>query len=431
MNTDNTTQLPDSLWAATAIPATDYPTLKQDIDCEVCIVGAGFTGLSAALHIAESGTKVVVLESVEPGWGASGRNGGQVVPGFKITPAEVKRKIPLEYADRLITFAGIAPDLVFDLIEKYDIDCHAERHGWMQAAHHRKMRPALEALAKDWQGYGANVEWIDETQVAELLGTNCYAGGLLDARGGKLQPLSYARGLAAAAHGCGAAIYTHSPAKSLRKKNRRWQVLTQTGSVNAHNVLLCTNAYTDQLWSGLKTSVIPAFSYQVATEPLPATMQETILPRGQAVADTKRLLIYFRIDDTGRLMLGGRGKFKETNDPVMYRQIVKTLYTLYPPTKSLKLDYFWSGQVALTMDTLPHLHELADGVFTGLGYNGRGVALSTAMGKALAERVNGQRDADSPFPVSPLKPIPLHAMRIPVMHVLTGARKMLDAWETS
>lgn len=429
MSSADITSLPDSLWAATAIPAHNYPKLEQHVNCDVCIVGGGFTGLSAALHLAENGTKAVVLESAEPGWGASGRNGGQVIPGLKLDPDEIERMLPPERAERLIKFAGAAPDRVFDLIEKYNIECHAERQGWIQPAHCHKKLPLLESRIKQWQTHGVRLDLLDKTKVGELLGTNRYAGGLLDHRGGKLQPLSYTRGLAAAAESLGASLFAHSPAQSIQQINDRWRVHTGNGSVTAHKILLCTNAYTDTLWPGLKTSVIPVFSYQVATEPLPASMRDSVLPKGHVVSDTRRLLIYFRTDHTGRLMVGGRGRFKDSSDPDLYQVVVKALHALYPQTHSLKLEYYWGGQVALTMDHFPHLHELADGVFAGLGFNGRGVAMATAMGKALADRANGQSEADSPLPASPLKTIPMHGMRKPVLQLLVGARKMLDAWE--
>jgi glycine/D-amino acid oxidase-like deaminating enzyme len=421
-----TPRMPKSLWAATAPPAPDTPKLEGEARTDAVIVGGGFTGLSAALHLAETGAKVILLEAAEPGWGASGRNGGQVIAGFKYDPGELAAKFGPVAGVRLAEFADGTADLVFGLIERYKISCTAARTGWIQAAHCAKARRTLENRAGHWQRLGAPVEVLDAKAVAAATGTEIYSGAMLDRRGGVLQPLAYARGLAKAAQAVGAQIHGESPARRIVPDGKSWRVESSQGAVIANQVLLCTNAYTDALWPGLARSVIPAFSYQIATVPLGDNLRAGILPKGEGVSDTRRLLRYFRLDPQGRLILGGRGRFKETEEPAFYRGIANELRGLFPRLETVDLEFHWSGQVALTLDHMPHLHELAPGVTAALGYNGRGVAMATAVGKLLAERVQGRPLADLPLPASPLKPVPFHGLRQPALAAAVTWKRALD-----
>jgi glycine/D-amino acid oxidase-like deaminating enzyme len=422
--------MPKSLWAATSPPAPATPALADEARADVAIVGGGFTGLSAALHLAETGAKVVLLEAAEPGWGASGRNGGQVIAGFKYDPGELTAKFGPEAGARLAEFAGGTAGLVFGLIERHKISCVAARTGWIQAAHCAKAQRELEARVEQWQRLGAPVEIMDAKAVATATGTDIYSGAMLDRRGGVLQPLAYARGLAKAAQGAGARIHGESPARRIVPDGKSWRVETPQGAVVANQVLLCTNAYTDTLWPGLARSVIPAFSYQIATVPLGDNLGAGILPKGEGVSDTRRLLRYFRLDPEGRLILGGRGRFKETEEPAFYRGIANELRGLFPRLEAVDLEFHWSGQVALTLDHMPHLHELAPGVTAALGYNGRGVAMATAVGKLLAERVQGRPLADLPLPASPLKPAPFHGLRQPALAAAVTWKRALDRFDS-
>ena len=433
--------LPNSLWAATAAAAADTPVLAEERRADAVVVGAGFTGLSAALHLAEAGADVVLLEAGEPGWGASGRTGGQVIPGLKPDPDEVVAKYGAERGERLVEFAGGVADLVFELIERHGIDCHAARSGWIQGVHARGRMDLAEGRVEQWSRRGAPVEVIDAARMAELTGTERYAGGWIDRRGGMLQPLSFSRGLARAAIGAGAAIHGNSPATALVRGlqgggrggiqggGRGWRVETPGGAVIADQVLLATNAYTDALWPGLQRSVIPMFSYQVATRPLGDNLLRSILAGGMPVSDTRRLLNYFRLDHTGRLVVGGRGRAGQTDDPAFYRNIVNGLSWLFPQLDGTGLDFFWAGQVALTLDHLPRAAELAPGLHAMIGYNGRGVAMATACGRMMAERMRGMPLADLPLPATRMKPIPFHGLRRPALSAAIAWKWMLDKWE--
>jgi glycine/D-amino acid oxidase-like deaminating enzyme len=423
--------LPDSLWAATAEPAPPTPALAGEVRADACVVGGGFTGLSAALHLAEAGVSVVLVEAAEPGWGASGRNGGQAIPGLKWDPDEIKAKFGPELGPRVVELAGGAADFVFDLIRRHDIACQAARTGWISASFSRAALGQAERRVEQWQRRGVAARLLDRAEAARLMGTDRYRGGWIDPRGGALQPLSYARGLARAAIKAGARIHGASPATALERTPGGWRVATPGGAVVADQVVLATNGYTDGLWPGLARSVIPVFSYQVATKPLSDNLRRSILPEGHVVSDTRRLLLYFRLDGEGRLLMGGRGKLKDSSDPNLYGYVKSALAELFPQLGAPDYAFFWSGKVALTADQIPHLHELAPGVHAGLGYNGRGVAMASVMGRLLALRVQGRGQQDIPFPISALRPIPFHGLRLPVLQAIVAWKRLMDRLEAA
>jgi glycine/D-amino acid oxidase-like deaminating enzyme len=422
-------ELPDSLWAATAASGPICPPLSADRSADLCVVGGGFTGLSAAYHAAEAGAEAVLIEAAEPGWGAAGRNGGQVIPGLKLDPDDLERRFGAERGRRLVDFAGAAPDLVFELVAKHQIDCGARRQGWVHAVHGRAALPVEEDRVRQWQARGAALEMLDRDQVAAALGTDEFIAGLLDPRGGWLQPLAYARGLARAAQGAGASLHGRSPATRIDRSADGWEIATPSGKVTAKQVLICTNAYTGQLCSRMARSLIPVTSYQVATEPLSDELRARILPKGHVGSDTRRLLRYFCMTPEGRLVMGGRGHIREGERREFYAHIVASMHELYPETSGARLDYFWSGRVAVTLDHLPKISELGPGMWSGGWYNGRGVAMATAMGRLLAECAGGA-DVDSlPLPPTKVRPLPFHGLRGPAIGLAIGWKLLLDTWE--
>lgn len=420
---------PLSLWTATAPSGESFPELTGERTAEVIVVGGGYTGLSAALHMAEQGKDVALLEAAEPGWGASGRNGGQVIPGLKYDPDTLVEMFGPDLGPRVVKTVGAAADLVFTLIARHGIDCDARRPGWIQAAHSEKTLTTVHARALQWRRHGAEVELLDRAKVGALTGSSVFAGGWIDRRGGSIQPLGYARGLARAAAAAGARLFVESPALTVERDGEGWRVTTPKGSLKARQLVIGTNAYGNDLWPGLRQSVVPVFSFQVATAPLSETLRRSILPEGHSVSDTRNLLRYFRMDAAGRLVLGGRGPFTDTpeaSDGAWQRDAVRAIY---PQLDKVTYEYHWTGRVALTTDHLPHLHELAPGVHAGLGFNGRGVAMATMMGKLLAQRVCGAAAEEVDFPVLPLKPLPFHgfsrlAARLAVQYY--RLRDMLD-----
>ncbi len=403
--------LPKSLYAATARPPIAAPPLEGERTASVVIVGGGFTGLSAALHLAQGGVDVVVLEAHEPGWGASGRNGGQVNPGLKHDPVGILRDFGPEMGERMIRLSGGAPQGVFDLVREHQIQCEAHQGGTIRAAYHEAGFADIRGGAEQQLRYGAPMELLDAEGMRRMTGSSRYVGGAIDRRGGNVNPLGYARGLADAAQRAGAAIHGGSPATKVAREGTGWRVTTPSGSVLTEHLVLCTNGYTDNLWPGLRRSVVPVFSAIAATEPLPEEMAREIMPTRSVLYEIASITVYYRLDAWNRMLMGGRSVLRETSDPeeYSYRRLVRYTETLWPQLKGVKWEYFWNGQLAATPDHYPHLHEPAPGVIAALGYNGRGVAMATAMGRQIARRILTPAAALD-MPVTDLKPIAFHGL---------------------
>jgi glycine/D-amino acid oxidase-like deaminating enzyme len=403
--------LPPSLWADTAPPAPPTPPLAESRKADVLIVGGGFTGLSAALHLAEAGVQACVLEAHEPGWGASGRNGGQVNPSLKHDPDELVQLYGHARAEPLIDTVSRSADLVFDLIARHRIDCQPVRKGWIQAAYAQKDVAALHARAEQWAKRGVSTQQLDHAAVSARLGTEAFAGGWLDGRAGGIQPLAYTRGLVRAAQAAGAAVHGGTEVTALERRGTHWHASTSTGaSVTAEQVLIATNGYTGALWPKLSSTVLAANSFIVATEPLKGAAADAILPGGETASTSQRLLLYFRKDAQGRLLMGGRGHFADPAGPADFAHLERSLELLFPQLGPLRYEYRWAGRIAVTRDFMPHVHTPAPGVTVALGYNGRGIALATSMGKHVAARLV-DAGAGFPYPVTPITPIPLHGLQ--------------------
>ncbi|MBZ8133748.1 FAD-binding oxidoreductase [Afifella sp. IM 167] len=415
-----------SLWAATAVPAPETPPLRGANRADVAIIGAGFTGLSAALKLAEGGAEVTVVDSHAPGFGASGRNGGQVIPGLKYDPDTLDRL----YGEATTDFAGRTAETTFGLIEKHAIACEPMRKGWIQASLKTSHLPTLEGRMRQWQARGAPVEMLDAAQMAARTGSQSFAGGWLDGRAGSLHPLSYARGLAQAAIAAGAKIYGDSEASALKRSPEGWTISLASGaSLEAREAIVATNGYTGPLWPKLKATVIPANSIQVATVPLPEALLAEILPERMVVSDSRRITNYFRIGPGGRLMMGGRGSFSEPEAPADYRRIIAAMHRFFPQTRELALDYFWAGRVAMTRDHLPHIHQPFENLTMALGYNGRGVALASALGQAIGAHL---LDRTSPLPLklTEIDPMPVHGLHPIYASAMISYYRLRDALES-
>lgn len=418
--------LPRSLWAATARPPIEAPPLSGPAEADAVVIGGGFTGLSAALHLAERGLSPVLLEAAEPGWGASGRNGGQIIAGLKANPGEIIAKYGRDRGKAIVDLVGGTADFAFDLIRRHGIQCDASRPGWVQAAHSEAALRAVADRCADWQSHGAPVRMADRAEMARILGTGDYVGGMIDARGGAINPLGYARGLADAGQRLGARIHGSSPVIAVEKQGQGWRVRTSVGHVDAPRVVIGTNAYTTDFWPGLAQSVVPVSSFQIATRPIGDNLRRSILPEGHILSDTRRLLRYFRLDPQGRLVMGGRGTFKDDPDAGDTRRLRRWVGQLFPALADIEYEHHWAGRVAVNLDHWPHLHALAPGVWAGLGYNGRGVAMASRMGAILADLASGVPPEQVAFPVTPLRAVPLHGLRRAVLPVMTAWYGALD-----
>ncbi len=413
-----------SLWSATAGTAADDGQLCRDESAEVTVIGAGYTGLSAALHLAQSGRAVVVLDARGLGDAASGRNGGQVIPGLKSDPDELAQ----HFGEGLVNLVAGGPAKVFELIDRQGIECDAVRSGWIQAATSAEAMRVIESRVRQWSSRGADVQLLNAAEIAALTGSRRYVGGWIDRRGGTVQPLKLLHGIARAARECGVRVFTHSAAVAMVREGAGWCVRTARGQVRSARVVLAINGYGDGLCAPLRRSVVPVPSMQVATAPLSAAFLSDILPRRQSVSDTWRLLRYFRLDAGGRLVMGTRGLYGDPDAARAARPHYRAVTEIYPQLAGVPFEHHWSGFVAMTPDHLPHLHELQPGMVAALGYNGRGVALSITMGGVLARWLNGTPAADLGFPVSGLKPIRLHRFSRWGVSAMIQYYRLLDAW---
>lgn len=400
-----------SLWEATAPEWKPLEPLTESIRTDVLVIGAGYTGLSTALHLAEKNVEVCVVDAFQPGWGASGRNGGQVNPTFKHDPDQLREKYKNK-ADRLIETISTSADLVFDLISKYRIACDPMRAGWMQLSYSEAGIEALYKRARQWEMLGTPVRYLDRKDVQSRTGTPVFSGGWLDQRAGSVQPLSYARGLALVALEKGVRIYGHSPVQQLQRKEGKWLAILNTGvHVEADQVVIGTNGYSDGLWPGLAKTVLSANSFIVATEPL-GERAAHILAAGETLSTAQRLLVYLRKDKEGRLILGGRGKFSDPTGPEGFAHLERSLSLLYPELGPFSFGYRWAGRIAITQDFMPHVHQPEKGLTIALGYNGRGIAAATSMGKSLAELITTQDTAlHFPYSITGINPIPFHGLQ--------------------
>ena len=405
--------LPNSLWAASAVDAIDTPALAGHHGADVVIVGGGFAGLSSALHLAEAGKSVIVLEANEPGWGASGRNGGQVNPGWRMLPSEIAAKYGSNRTPAVLDMLNRACDLTFDLIDRHQMSCDAERPGFVHAGFGRFGKAFLDSWIAEWGEFGVKIDRIDNAGLKHLIGTDLYHLGMLDPRGGHVQPMSYARELARTAAAKGAVIHGDSRVTAIHEEGAGWRVATAGGDVEAEHVILCTNGYTDGAWPGLAKTVVPLTSFIAASEPLDAARLAAILPGRHAVAETRRALHYFRLDRDNRFVIGGRGNFTNLNEPGSVEHLKRMAPKIFPALEGIGWSYRWGGQIAVTPDHTPRLFKLARNVHAGVAFNGRGVAMGSMFGTQLTRVVMGEEPdmpiaADRHHPQPCLPPVRHH-----------------------
>jgi glycine/D-amino acid oxidase-like deaminating enzyme len=406
--------LAPSLWAATAPPPPETATLNA--------------GLSAALHLAELGVRTVVLDAREIGFGGSGRNGGQVIPGIKEDPDALEARYGAEAGRALAAFVGGTADRVFDLIAKHGMDVPYRRSGWIQGAHTEAMVETVRRRAGEWAARGADVAVLDRAAMADHLGSDKYLAGWLDRRAGAVQPLAYVRGLARAAIAAGAVVHTDSPVAAITRESNAYRVTTSAGGrVTAPTVVVATGGYPGRLVPGLRETAVFPNSFQIATEPLSDNLRKSILPYGQVTSDTRKLLLYFRLDHEGRFLIGGRGPYREPKGPDDWAHLERVIGKLYPQLAGTPIAYRWCGRVSVTRDFLPHVHEPTPGLLALIGCMGRGVGLQTAIGAAVAEAVASGNRAAIPFPVTPIRTLPLHALHELYVAAIIAWYRMTDA----
>jgi glycine/D-amino acid oxidase-like deaminating enzyme len=404
--------MPDSYWAATASPGPVVPEFGGSETAETVVIGAGYTGLSAALHLAERGRSVLVLDAHEPGWGASGRNNGQVVAALKHEPHEIEQRFGTERGATLINAIGEGPDVVLGVIERHGIDCDARRSGILTAAHSSRTLASLERRVEIWNARGAPLKLLAREEMEAASGTTFYAGGCLDPRGGAINPLGYARGLARAVMTAGGAIRQRAEVRSIGRVGARWRVGTERGHVDAERVIIGTNAYTGDIWPGLKKTFLPARTPQLVSRPLRDNVAKSILPGGQIMSDTRTLTVGVRLHQDGRLHMGGGNGTAGDESDALYAPLAEHARLLFPQLGELEWQYRWTGFMAMTPDRYPRLFELGPGVAAALGYSGRGICTATILGRELARWAAGEAGIDGlALPASRFRTLPYHALR--------------------
>ncbi|HEX3665081.1 MAG TPA: FAD-binding oxidoreductase [Rhizomicrobium sp.] len=383
---------PQGYYAASAGTAPPRRSLSERLSADICIVGAGYTGLSAALEAASAGARVIALEAHSVGFGASGRNGGQIHTGWRKDQQELESWLGATHARDLWDLSEEAKAHVSTLIARHAIACELKQ-GLIIAAHNRAAARALTHEAEHLRkAYGYNrLRVLNDAEAASEIGSSIYHGARLDRGGGHLHPLLYARGLAGAAELAGARIFERSGVQRIDSLRNGIEVITAGGSVTADKVLLATDAFSATLAPALNRFIGHIESFITATTPLPESIQPQILCSDTAVADTRHVLDYYRKSGDGRLLFAGREAYfgKPTNIAALVRP---RLLRVFPQLKDIPIEYSWSGTVGITVTRMPHFGKLSDRVLFAHGYSGQGVALATLGGKLLAEAALGREE---------------------------------------
>ncbi|WP_238935030.1 NAD(P)/FAD-dependent oxidoreductase [Pseudomonas typographi] len=399
------------LWEHVLPPSAPGTPLAGETTAEVCVIGAGITGLCAAIHLLEQGRTVVVIDANRVGHGGSGRNVGLVNAGTWIKPDDVEATLGPVQGARLNSVLGQAPAEVFAMIERHGIDCQARNEGTLHMAHNPAGVADLRARHAQWSRRGADVELLSGGRCEEYCGTDKVAAALLDRRAGTLNPMAYARGLAAVIERLGGRLFQQSAVTGLQREGFGWRAHTAAGSVLADKVVISTGAYTEGEWSVVRGNYFRGYYYQVASRPLEGAAAEGVLPHGQGSWDTRAVLSSIRRDSEGRLLLGSLGRVD--NKPAWFIKAwadrIQRHY--FPALGKVEWDMHWTGMLDFTPDHLMRLYEPAAGLVAVTGYNGRGNTTGTVVGRALAEFLLTDRAEDLPIPFSANKPVSVPGLR--------------------
>ncbi len=389
----DTSDYPDSYYHATQNRVVELEPLDGDIRADVCIVGGGYTGLSAALHLAQRGYEVALLEARKPGWGASGRNGGQLCSGQRKDQVTLTGMVGEAAARQLWELAEAAKHLARSLIAEHGIDCDLKpgiAHPDHKQAYARDTEAYVDFLREQYD-YAA-IEYLERDAMAELVGSDVYFGGSLDMGAGHLHPLNYALGLAAAARAAGAALYRDTVVEGFTE-GPTVRVRSDRGTVTADHVVLACNGYLGRLEPRLAGKIMPINNFIVATEPLAAEQLAVVNPRDVAIADSRFVVNYYRLSADKRLLFGGGENYRRNFPRDIASFVRKPMLEIYPRLASTRIDYAWGGTLAVTLNRMPHFGRLDDGkLYFAQGYSGQGVALATLAGKLIADALAGEAE---------------------------------------
>ncbi len=395
----------------TAPAPPDLPSFKGERETDVAIIGGGYTGLSAALHLAEQGTDTVLLEAEYIGFGGAGRNVGLVNAGLWLMPDDVVKIIGPKYGERLIEELGNSPDLVFDLIEKHGIKCEATRKGTLHCAHSPGGFKALKQRESQWKKRKAPVRLLSKEDAEPKIGSSAFHGALLDLRAGTVQPLAYAHGLAHAAKKAGADLFVKSPVIKVEQKNKKWEITTLDGKVTAKAVIQACQGYAGHGFKENMKTLIPFNFFQFATPPLPEKIRKTILPEGQGAWDTNMILSSYRLDAAGRLLVGSVGSVDRFGHGLHKKWAKRTINKVFPQINDIRMEYGWFGTIAMTVNHVPRFHVFGENNISVTSYNGRGIGPGTLFGKLMAQYLLNDSHDNIPLPASKQKNVITRRLR--------------------
>ena len=411
------------LWADTTPTPPILSSFKGEKKTDIVIVGGGYTGLSAALHLAEKGVDTTLLEAEQIGFGGAGRNVGLVNAGLWLMPDDVVKILGQEYGERVIKELGNSPDLVFDLIKKHEIECEATRKGTLHCAHSLGGYKALRQRESQWQKLGAPVRLLSKEEAKPKIGSDAFYGALLDLRAGTVQPLAYAHGLAHAANNAGADLFIKSPVTKIEKKEKEWKITTMDGKITAKAVIQACQGYPSHGFKESIKSLIPFNFFQFATSPLPDEIRRTILPQGHGAWDTNMILSSYRLDAEGRLVVGSVGSIDRFGYGLHKNWAKRTINRVFPQIDNVKIQYGWFGRIAMTTNHVPRFHVFEEDNISVTSYNGRGIGPGTLFGKLMAQYFLNDSDAfNSNIPLPVLKPKNIITRRLRGLAYEAGAR---------
>ena len=392
----------NSYYAATANLPADYAKLEDNVEADVCVVGGGFAGLSAAIELADRGYSVVVLEAKQIGWGASGRNGGQIIAGLACEQSVIEKTLGFSAAKKVWDMTIEALDLVRERVKRFDIDCDLT-DGFLgvsvNASKGAKLRTWFDDMAKRYQ-YDTDASWIEPKDIGAWIASPRYFNGYFDKRSGHLHPLNYCLGLAKGASSLGVRIYQHSPAiamqQGLNANNESTYLQTDTGSVKAKFVVLAGNMYlpevSPKLAPSLASRIMPVGTYIIGSEPIEPALKAQLIPSNAAVCDTNFVLDYFRFSADNRMIYGGRVSYSAITPPNLTANMQARMAQTFPQLKAAKVDFTWGGFVDITMSRAPDFGKIAPNIYYLQGFSGHGVALTGLAGKLVAEAIAGQAE---------------------------------------
>ena len=379
-----------SYYAATANQDLKYEQLNSNLRTQVCVIGGGFTGLNTAINLAKKDYDVVLIESEKIGWGASGRNGGQLISGFSFSD-HFEKKGTENDIQNIWKLGAISADLVRERVSEFSIDCDLKK-GFIDVATNRKHMDELIDRAAEWKesGYHHHLELVDETQVKKYVNTDSYVGGLIDSGSGHIHPLNLCLGEAKAASELGVMIYEDTHAVEILSGSPT-KVVTDNGIIESDYIVIAANAYIGDLNKKLRRMVMPAASCIIATEPLSSELADKVIPSDMAVCDQNTILDYYRLSADKRMLFGGRFNYsgKIPSDNKIKIEIKKRMVSVFPELSEVRVDYAWSGNVAVSLKKIPQLGRIDKNIFYSQGYSGHGVAPTHMAAKVIADAIDG------------------------------------------